>query len=320
MAKTEIRSAQIKDSTVNRDDLDTATTGKAVVAKIIAGTNITLGSTGVDAGTGDVTINGPTIDATVTDGSNNPVSSNAVYDAIAAIPGGGDMVLANIQTVTGAKTFNDGKLILAGATSGTTVLKTAAVAGTTTVELGPTGAETYTFPATTCTLWGTDTQRRIGLSGDYTNATTTGTEITGLSFATTGTGTFYFEWILLVQSSATGTGWKFGVNHTGTATLRSVNMTYPSTGAAAATGVGENAVANNTGSIYESAAATAFTTTAPNLGPTAGVAAANENILIKVFGLVNVTVSGDLELWCGAEAAGTITVKTDSVGQLTKYS
>ncbi|MEO7099099.1 MAG: hypothetical protein ABI162_07035 [Luteolibacter sp.] len=49
--------------------------------------------------------------------------------------GGGDMVLASIQTVTGAKTFNSGKLVLAGATSGTTTLNTAAVAGTTTITL-----------------------------------------------------------------------------------------------------------------------------------------------------------------------------------------
>jgi hypothetical protein len=57
MARTTVRSDQILDSTVNRDDLNTATTTKAVIAKVIAGTNITIGSTGVDPGTGDVTIN-----------------------------------------------------------------------------------------------------------------------------------------------------------------------------------------------------------------------------------------------------------------------
>ncbi len=56
--------------------------------------------------------------------------------------GVGDMVLASIQTVTGAKTFNDGKLILAGATSGTLTLKATAVAGTNTI----------TFPASTGTV------------------------------------------------------------------------------------------------------------------------------------------------------------------------
>lgn len=53
--------------------------------------------------------------------------------------GAGDMTLAGVQTVTGAKTFgaagNVGKLILAGSTSGTTILNAAAVAGSTTVTL-----------------------------------------------------------------------------------------------------------------------------------------------------------------------------------------
>jgi len=61
--------------------------------------------------------------------------------------GAGDMVLASIQTVTGAKTFNDATLLLAGATSGATTLKAAAIAGTTTV----------TLPGSTTTLVGTNT-------------------------------------------------------------------------------------------------------------------------------------------------------------------
>jgi hypothetical protein len=57
MPKTEIKSSQIKDAEVKRDDLNITTTGQAVVRKIIAGTNVSISSTGVDAGTGDVTIN-----------------------------------------------------------------------------------------------------------------------------------------------------------------------------------------------------------------------------------------------------------------------
>jgi len=54
--------------------------------------------------------------------------------------GTGDMVLASVQTVTGAKTFGTiggavGKLILAGSTSGSSILNAAAVAGTTTITL-----------------------------------------------------------------------------------------------------------------------------------------------------------------------------------------
>lgn len=57
MARTQLRGTQVGDGTVQRDDLDVSTAGQAVIRKIIAGAGITLGSTGPDAGTGDVTIN-----------------------------------------------------------------------------------------------------------------------------------------------------------------------------------------------------------------------------------------------------------------------
>lgn len=77
---------------------------------------------------------------------------------LTGLPGGGDMTLAGVQTVTGAKSFDDGKLILKGGTSGTTTVKAAGVAGTTTATLpaatgtiaystvpyGGTGAATFT--------------------------------------------------------------------------------------------------------------------------------------------------------------------------------
>ena len=56
--------------------------------------------------------------------------------------GSGDMVLADVQTVTGAKTFGTiggavGKFILAGSTSGSSILNASAVAGSTTHTLPP---------------------------------------------------------------------------------------------------------------------------------------------------------------------------------------
>lgn len=77
---------------------------------------------------------------------------------LTGLPGGGDMTLAGVQTVTGAKSFDDGKLIVKGSTSGTTTIKADATAGTTvatlpaatgtiaysTVPYGGTGAATFT--------------------------------------------------------------------------------------------------------------------------------------------------------------------------------
>lgn len=56
MAKTQVRSPQIGDGEVKRADLNVATAGSAVIAKLIQGAGIALSSTGADAGTGDVTV------------------------------------------------------------------------------------------------------------------------------------------------------------------------------------------------------------------------------------------------------------------------
>jgi microcystin-dependent protein len=64
MPPTVISGKQLKDSTIQRVDLDTSTVGQAVVAKLVQGTGITLSSTGADSGTGDVTVNaGPGVNA-----------------------------------------------------------------------------------------------------------------------------------------------------------------------------------------------------------------------------------------------------------------
>lgn len=70
--------------------------------------------------------------------------SNGSGAAVWTAMGIGDMVLASIQTVTGAKTFNDGKLKLAGSSSGAGILH------------APAAASTYdwTLPAATTTLAG----------------------------------------------------------------------------------------------------------------------------------------------------------------------
>jgi hypothetical protein len=56
MAATNPTGKQIKDGSVQRDDLDASTVGQAVIRKLVQGTGISLTSTGGDAGTGDVTV------------------------------------------------------------------------------------------------------------------------------------------------------------------------------------------------------------------------------------------------------------------------
>ncbi|NOR84759.1 hypothetical protein GQ473_01445, partial [archaeon] len=70
--------------------------------------------------------------------------------------GAGDMVLADVQTVTGAKTFGTiggavGKFILAGSTSGSTIVNATAAAGATTLTV-PAATDTLVGKATTDTF------------------------------------------------------------------------------------------------------------------------------------------------------------------------
>jgi hypothetical protein len=59
MPQTKVRGSQLKPATVQRKDLNVDTVGQAVVTKIIFGTGASAStSTGVDSGTGDVTLNG----------------------------------------------------------------------------------------------------------------------------------------------------------------------------------------------------------------------------------------------------------------------
>lgn len=63
MARTQLTGQQVLDGSVQRADLDTTTAASALITKVIADATggLAITSTGVDSGTGDVTIS---IDAT----------------------------------------------------------------------------------------------------------------------------------------------------------------------------------------------------------------------------------------------------------------
>jgi len=52
-----LRSTQIANGEIKRQDLNVLEVGAAVIRRLIAGTDISFTSTGADTGTGDVTIN-----------------------------------------------------------------------------------------------------------------------------------------------------------------------------------------------------------------------------------------------------------------------
>lgn len=142
------------------------------------------------------------------------------------------------------------------------------------------------------------------LTADATAVTgVTGIEVTGLN-TTTGTGTFFFQYIIRYQTTVASTGIRFGVNHTGTVTVFLANLRFQAlTGAPTAA---TQANASGTPVAISGVATRTRSTTTPNLGPTISVDTANADMLAFIEGLVVVTADGDLELWYNAELAALV--------------
>jgi hypothetical protein len=122
MPVTGLRGRQILDGDVLRNDLNITTSGSAVTRRIIAGTNISLSSTGVDTGTGDVTINvtgvvtgsGTTGTIPIWSGTTALGNSPLIYDTPTAV------LTYSTASETGLKITGDG----AGFTQGYILLET----------------------------------------------------------------------------------------------------------------------------------------------------------------------------------------------------
>ena len=86
MPKTQINGGdRIADGTLTRTKVNTTTAGSALVAKVIAGTGVTLASTGADAGTGDVTVNAAVRYDFIVSASGLPGAGERLLDHVAAV-------------------------------------------------------------------------------------------------------------------------------------------------------------------------------------------------------------------------------------------
>lgn len=153
------------------------------------------------------------------------------------------------------------------------------------------------------------------LTADQSNSTTTPTEVTGLSLPVAA-GTYTFKYSIRYQSSATGTGVKYSVNHTGTVAFFVYWNRWVDTSATASTAAADQDAVAAAGQVMGAMAGRAKSTS--GLGTTISVDTANADMLLIVEGLMEVTVAGDLELWHGSETAAATTTKTGSSIVLTK--
>ena len=136
--------------------------------------------------------------------------------------------------------------------------------------------------------------------------------VTGL-----GVGVWKFKYTLFYQTAALTTGIAFGVNHTGTTNFFNATWRHITTGTTATTGVGDDVQAVVAGTDVEGKSGS--TINAVIGSASAGVATINANICAILEGILEVTVSGDLELKIASEVAGSaVRVMARSCLELTK--
>lgn len=149
---------------------------------------------------------------------------------------------------------------------------------------------------------------------DETTNTTMG-KVVGLDY-TLAVGRWWFEYRCIYRSSVAGTGVKFGANFSGTQT----QFVVEATGSEATT-------AASTGAMDQVHAAFGLRSGGGNRAPSTTVAifgsisvdTVDADMMTIIKGVINVTVSGDLQLYFGSEATGsTQTIKAGSALRVTK--
>lgn len=109
MARTQITGRLIEDSSVGRPDINTTISGQALITKLIVGSGLSSSQTGVDPGTGDVTISLNTSGLVTSFNSRAgavSLSGADVTDALGFTPISGESDTLDSVTARGAATTN----------------------------------------------------------------------------------------------------------------------------------------------------------------------------------------------------------------------
>jgi hypothetical protein len=155
------------------------------------------------------------------------------------------------------------------------------------------------------------------LAANYTNNAVALTAVSGLTMPLT-PGSWLFEYHICYQSAALTTGIAFSVNFTGTVTTFLNDMFWGAVTASDATAAADqDQILAGTGSLLRVFSNRAKFTTIR--GVTISVDTINADMYMKIVGIAEVTVAGNIELWAASEvAASQITVKAGSLLCLTQ--
>jgi len=131
--------------------------------------------------------------------------------------------------------------------------------------------------------------------------------VSGMDVAGVASGMYTFEYYVRAQFAAAGQSIKFAVNHTGTTTSFMYNFQYGCAASTASTGSITQAQNTTAGRVWSNQSTRVKNAT---LGPETNIDVINSDILFKISGMMIVTVSGDLQLFVGAESgtSGNITI------------
>lgn len=154
------------------------------------------------------------------------------------------------------------------------------------------------------------------LTGDQSNSTVTPTKVTGLDVTNLPAGTYEFDYYILYQAAAATTGVRFDVNFTGTVTHFVWNQMFVGLIATASDANADQDAILSTASVYNAFASRAKGTA--GRGTTLSVDTLASDMLMRIEGLMIVTVAGNLELWHGSEVAFQSTVMAGSMVIVTK--
>jgi hypothetical protein len=155
------------------------------------------------------------------------------------------------------------------------------------------------------------------LTSQHSNSTTTPTKVTDLDL-TLEAGHYMFDYYIIERSATITVAPQYNLNFSGTATRARWWFQYAdlSSTLLAAIGTAAHNVSTTTLGFGMSQAEDTFATTAAgNMHPfatTNAVQTIATDILVKITGLITVSVSGDLQLWHGSETATATTVEVGS--------